>query len=581
MIPAAALLTILAQIPRDGPPVRVGTAVISGTVVSAGSDARPVRHARVTCTAAELAVGVTAITDTAGHFSCEQLPPGRYALVASRDGWLTSAYGASRPGGAAHPIPIAADQHFDVVLKMARGAVITGTVMDAGGQPAVSVAVMALRQVTRNGERRLVPTGTGGTTDDRGVYRIYDLPPGNYLVGAAPPEAPSGVGASDLRETSDLDVQHARTANTAAPAPPQRRVAFAPTYFPGTPVAGQAAPVSVRAGEEREGIDFAIELVATARLAGALTMPDGAPLPSSAQVTLAANDQTAFPGLPFDGVQAVRVPPDGSFSFTGIGPGVYSLLARAVVPPDPGSAPTGRVLWAAAEIAVDGEPITGMALTLQPGLTISGRVRFVGESARPPSDFTSVRVTAEPVQPPGGIALAPASVAADRDGRFVLTGVTPGRYRVTASLPGYRDWRLRSVLVNDSDVLDVPLQMEPTRYVTNAVVTFTDRPSGVGGHVETPDGASDYTVIVFPTDRSLWLPRARRIQAAPVSSDRTYALPNLPPGQYVAVAQQDVEPGEWFDPAFLERLLPIGMPFAIGEGQQMRLDIRGGGGGRP
>ena len=33
------------------------------------------------------------------------------------------------------------------------------------------------------------------------------------------------------------------------------------------------------------------------------------------------------------------------------------------------------------------------------------------------------------------------------------------------------------------------------------------------------------------------------------------------------------------DPAFLERLLPIGMPFAIGEGQQMRLDIRAGGGG--
>jgi hypothetical protein len=123
--------------------------------------------------------------------------------------------------------------------------------------------------------------------------------------------------------------------------------------------------------------------------------------------------------------------------------------------------------------------------------------------------------------------------------------------------------------------------MEPNRYVTNALITFTDRPSGVGGRVESADGASDYTVIVFPTDRSLWLPRARRIQATPVSSDRTYALPNLPPGQYVAVAQRDVEPGEWFDPAFLERLLPIGMPFAIGEGQQIRLDIRGSGGGRP
>jgi len=574
MIATAALVVIAAQVPRDNALPRTGTAVISGTVASADPDAQPVRHARVTCTAAELSGGVTVVTDATGHFSCGQLPPGRYSIVASRDGWLTTGYGASRPGRPAHPFPVAAGQHSDVVLRMPRGAVITGTLVDAAGQPADSVAVMALRQMMRNGERRLVPIGSGGTTDDRGVYRIYDLPPGDYLVGATPPDLPSGVGPSDLRETTDLDVQ--RLGVATANVPPPRTVAFAPTYFPGTSVPGQGTPVSVRAGEERQGIDFAMQLVATAQLAGALSMPDGAPLPSSAQLTLVANDQTAFPGLPFQGIRSVRLPPDGRFSFTGIGPGVYTLLARAVLPPEAGGPPVGRVLWASADLAVDGDPLTGLALTLQPALTISGLVRFAG---RPPDDLRSIRVTAEPIQPAGGTSIAPASVAVDPDGRFVLTGVTPGRYRVTASLAGRHDWTLRSVIVGESDALDVPLQIQPNQHVTDAIITFTDRVSGIHGRVDTADGASDYTLIVFPTDRTLWQPRTRRIQAVPVSADRMYALSDLPPGQYVVVVQEDVEPGEWFDPAFLERLLPIGMPFAIGEGQQMRLDVRAGGGG--
>jgi hypothetical protein len=573
MTGAAVLLVLwVAQVPRDAAPRAIATAAISGTVVSDDLDARPVRHARVTCTAPELRDGVTAVTDGSGRFNCEQLPPGRYSLAASRDGWMTA-----RPS---NPISIAANQHAAVVIRMSRGAVITGIVMDAAGQPAVNVRVIAMRQVIANGERRLVGTGEGGAADDRGVYRIYGLPAGDYLVGAAPPEAPAGLGPSDLRETSDLDLQYARSAAGGSPAPPPRTIAFAPTYFPGTPFALQAARVSVTPGEEREGIDFAMQLVATARVSGTLSLPDGGPLPSSAQIMLVATEQTAFPGIPLEGLRSAHVPRDGSFSFSGVGPGVYSLLARAVLPTANGRAASG-VLWAAGEIALDGDPVTNLAMTLQPGLTISGLVRFPVGDVRTAPDPASIRLSAEPAQPSGGIALAPGTVTPDRDGRFLLTGLTPGRYRITASIPGRHDWVLQSATVNGIDTLDVPLQLQPSQHIDNALVTFTDRPSSLRGHIESASGVTGYTVIIFPTDRTLWLPRARRVQAAAVDADGAYVFADLPPGEYVVVALRDLEPGDWSDPAFLDRQLPTGMRFAIAEGEHKALDIRVGGGGHP
>jgi uncharacterized protein (DUF2141 family) len=570
---AALLVLLLAQVPRDIQPTLTGAAAISGIVVSDDLDARPVRHARVMCTAPELRDGVTAVTDGNGRFSCDRLPPGRYSIAASRDGWI--------PSRRSHPILVPANQRIDVVIRMPRGAVITGAVLDASGQPAVNVRVLAMRQTMANGERRVVGAGEGGMTDDRGIYRIYGLAAGDYLVGAIPPEAPAGLGPSELRETSDLDLQHVRGAAPGSPFPPQRTIAFAPTYFPGTPLAGQAVRISINAGEEREGIDFAMQLVATARVSGVLTLPDGGPLPSNAQIALVAAEQTGFPGVPFEGLRSAHVPADGTFSFSGVGPGVYSLLARAALPPDAvDRAGPARVLWAASEVAVDGEAVTNLALTLQPGLTIAGQIRFM-RSVHPSPAPGSVRVAAESVQPDGGIALAPGTVTADPDGRFILTGLTPGRYRLTASVPGQRDWALRSASVSGIDTLDLPLQLQPNQHVDSALITFTDRPSALRGHVEAAGGATGYTVIVFPTDRTLWLPRARRLQASLVDSEGAYAFADLPPGEYVVAAVKDVEPGAWFDPAVLERLLPAGIKLAIAEGEQRALDIRAGEGGHP
>jgi uncharacterized protein (DUF2141 family) len=556
-----------AQLTRDARPVAIGTATLSGTVVSDDVDARPVRRARVTCSAPELTTGLTAITDDRGRFTCARLPAGRYTVNVARDGWVARAYGAKRPLRPGTPVPIATGQQAEIVVRLTKGAVVTGTLIDESGQPAVGASVVAQRSAIENGERRLIDFGTPAISDDRGVYRIYGLPPGDYFVRAAPSSA--SLLRQDVLATTDLDVHHARTSAAGAPAPPDRRVTFAATYFPGTPLLLQAVAIQLRPGEERSEVDFALQLVATARVDGFITMPDASPA-STAQVILVPSGQTRLADAPLEGLKTTRAGSDGAFAFAGVAPGTYTVLARATTP---------AVVWASSEIAVDGDRVTGLSLTLQPGLIIAGQLRIDGSGAAPPFDMTTIRIAAEPVQTAGDVGLAPSPAAVDRDGRFVVTGVTPGRYRLTAAIPAparLRGWTLRSAVVNGIDTLDVPLAIAPGASVTTAVLTLTDLTAQISGALQDSGGraVTDYTVVLFPSDPALWLPRARRIQASRAAADGAFTFRALPAGHYLLTAVDDVETGEWFDPAFLQRVAAGAIRVTVADGERKTQDIR-------
>lgn len=68
-------------------------------------------------------------------------------------------------------------------LTLTKGAVITGKVTTATGDPLVGIGVRA-EMVLRgpNGRRLLNGLGHERQTDDRGVYRIFGLPAGRYVV---------------------------------------------------------------------------------------------------------------------------------------------------------------------------------------------------------------------------------------------------------------------------------------------------------------------------------------------------------------------------------------------------------------
>jgi hypothetical protein len=66
---------------------------------------------------------------------------------------------------------------------MIKGGVITGKVVTADNDPVVAVRVRALRIRDLNGRRPArLELSPDRLTDDRGIYRIFGLLPGTYLV---------------------------------------------------------------------------------------------------------------------------------------------------------------------------------------------------------------------------------------------------------------------------------------------------------------------------------------------------------------------------------------------------------------
>jgi hypothetical protein len=271
---------------------------------------------------------------------------------------------------------------------------------------------------------------------------------------------------------------------------------------------------------------------------------------------------------------------DGSFTFSGVAPGNYTIAVRGMpaaaaraVPRTAG--PMQMTHYALTEIAVDGQDLSGVSLTLQPGLTISGRIVFEGTSQT--ADLTRVRVHLTPVQASNEVSISGGMTQVEASGRFTIQGVAPGRYRLMGALATARPttavWQLKSSLVNGREASDLPIDVQAS--TDDVVITLTDRISELSGTVH--DGAGqptpDYQVIVFAADKAYWSARTR-IRSVKPAADGKYIVQSVPPGEYLMAAVADADPDEVYDPAFLEQLSRSAIRISIAEGEKKTQDLR-------
>src|SRR5439155_10393652 len=159
-----------------------GTAVIAGRVVAADTG-RPIKRARVMVSAGGRQARATT-TDEQGRFRITDLMGGSYTITASRTGFVDAVYGQRRPLQPGTAIQLADGQELATIdLRLVRGGVITGRVLDEDGEPLARAVVTVQRYQYVRGERQLSPAG-GDQTDDRGQYRVFGLPAGDYYVSA-------------------------------------------------------------------------------------------------------------------------------------------------------------------------------------------------------------------------------------------------------------------------------------------------------------------------------------------------------------------------------------------------------------
>ena len=549
---------------RDTPARRQGNASIRGVVVD-GMTGAPIRRAAVSLVIEEPdreGSRVEATTaDTNGQFEFAGVPGGRVQVTASRVGYFD--YDNIWNGEPEEPQwqTVAPGQRIQGVrIALYRGGVVAGRVLDEFGEPAVGVEIDVLRREpgNRGGGVRTTSSPITPTTDDTGAFRVWGLPPGEYLVGARPNRFVADTPADEEA----------------------RRQGYAATYFPGTASLSNARAVRVEPGRDTAGVSFGLLMVPLATVRGTVQLPpDTSGRAINLGVGLVAPER-------LDGyvTRGARPREDGSFEIPRLAPGTYQITARHFQ--------TGGVeYWGTAEIAVNGGDLDGVAIPMRAGAIVRGRVHTENGDPVGVPVMVSLR-TDDTTRAP-----QPRPVRTYSDGSFRLEGafgaqlvravearMIPGSeapginvralQEVTPATRPLTTWWLKSITLNGRDVTDEPVDFSRGDVMLD--ITMTNRMASVRGSVSWNRTASRRrpSVIIFPDDDTRWMRGSRAIGASEVDEAGRFDVRGMPAGdRYLAVAVDGAARSVLAQPEMLQALRALATPLRIDDGGMHELAL--------
>ena len=539
--------------PRDDSQAApTGNAKITGRVVAADTGS-PIRRAQIRVTSGEARFNRVVTTDGDGRYELLNLPAGRYRLFVNRAGYVALEYGQARPFENGKPLDIAEGQAVEKVdFSLPRGSVITGRITDEFGDPMTDVQVQAMRYQFVNGERQLVNAGRVAQTDDLGQFRVFGLMPGDYVVRAS------------LRLNQNPD-----TMNQPDP------VGYPGTYYPGVVDVTQAQSVTVTLGQELSSVAFPLVPARLSRVSGIVMGSDGRPL-AGGMIMLRPRGSNGMGALraAFGGGNQIR--PDGSFQLTGVPPGDYVLdvQQRPQNVRNLQEINLSLLEFASMPLTVSGD-IDNLTVVTTPGVTMSGRVVFPGQTA-PQSNMQVVANPSAGASSPVAMMMAARALGGGRvnqDGTFELRGLAGPRLIRVQGVPS--GWALKSVTVEGNEVTDTPFEFKPGTSVSGVVITMTNRLTEVTGGVRDSRGqpVADYVLVAFAEDTKLWGAQSRFVQTARPNQNGAFTIKGLPPGRYMAAVVPALENGMQNDPAVLEQLRIGAQNFSLTEGQTLNLNL--------
>jgi hypothetical protein len=551
---AAVDLTVSAWSNRDPPELRVllerrreqmPRGRIAGVVVTTNGDALAGAEVRATRsnvleTGQSVATRSSAVTttDAAGRFSVGLLDDGEYDVEVSKAAHVTADDRPSSEPRSTQRVKVSGGMADEVRLALARGGIVSGTIVDGAGEPLQGVRVRALRLRSDNGQFVATATGWDRSTDERGRYRLFGLPSGSYVLAASMNAEASGADRAQHR-------------------------GFAVTYFPGTTSIESAQTLRVQAGAEVSSVDLAIAATFTARVAGRALDTAGEPVAGRVQLAISRH-ASAITTEPV----TTRVNDDGTFELAGVPPGTYVL--HAIGEGGFGRAPEFGI----ASVVVENRDPAPVTVHTSPGTTLEGRFIVEGVSDPP---LRALTIHAGPADIDRGprAGRGPAGLAVHDDGRFYLTGLHgPMRFTAT-SLP--RGWYLKSVIIAGSDVTDMPFDFGSSdRTLSDAEIVLSRDGATIGGVVT--DGpntrASNFVAVAFSTSRDTWFNGSRQVKQRRSEANGSYTIDGLPPGEYWVAAVDRLEPGNWLTPENLDALVPGAARVTVREGQRLSTDLR-------
>lgn len=328
---------------------------------------------------------ITVRTSGDGQYRIANLRPGRYVFSAQSPGLALQ---EQTPGAYRREINLASGElQENIDFAFVRGAAVTGRVTDEKGRPVVDEMISVA--ASSDNSQRYVALSEAFSTDDRGVYRIYGLPPGRYTVSA-------GSGGGSRYQKLDYGQRY-----------------YAHTYHPNVREESKAKVIEVAEGGEISGVDIMV----------------GPQLRTYEASGIIVNAKTGQPqpGVKwgYDGGAMSTFGPlsdeNRRFRITGLLPGRYSVFAGCE-----GDFYSGKV-----EFEISDHNIDSLEIRRNPGGGVRGKV--IIEGTNDPDKLRQATIYARNNA-------SSANHRVEPDGSFYFCGLQPGKIKIDASswpTPGF------------------------------------------------------------------------------------------------------------------------------------------------
>jgi len=532
---AASLVFVFALLDLPAVPQQTG-GVITGRVIT--EDGLPVPHALVSISGVsgrlkQSTARRDTVADDDGNFVADGLQAIPYFVAAWAPGYVPASDGA-----VLNPFELG-EARFVLVgefvtVKLIRGGVITGRVTNDAGEPVIDAPVKATRVRDETGRSTSVDVGAAHLwtrkTDDRGVYRIYGLAPGSYIVAA---------GGSD--------------ASSPRPTPFTGRTN---TYHPSS-TRDAATLVNVSSGLVATGIDIRYRGESGFAISGKI---HGAPGTTPGMTQTSTNIYLRSPtsGETIETTSSQSKYNQNGYTFYGVPNGEYEVIARNDrMDGEYGLDSTPR------RVIVRGADVTGVDLTLVPNATVSGMVvvvkadsgalecknhresypeEIIVRARRDDPAEKSERLL--PLFPDYGLGIP------DHKGVFTIGDLKPGRHRIEMELPD-ETWYLKAMAMTGSKPAIDPrarLTVKSGDKLNGLTLTIAAGAAMLKGKITVAENTKLPTrlhVYLLPAEAEA-IDDVLRFAETSVEADGAFIFTNLAPGKYFVLARAipDSESGD-------------------------------------
>jgi protocatechuate 3,4-dioxygenase beta subunit len=497
--------------PPQPPPTVTGTSSIEGTVVN-DATGEPVKKAQVRLFGAVSEKQPVAMTDASGSFAFHKLPAGTYVVNAMHDGFDQNR--ALLLGDAQRQVTLTDDQAKNgLELRLPPTGAISGRITDENGDPAPNCTVGALDASTLDGfpgQRQ----GGQAQTDDRGEYRISNLPAGRYIVYQ---HCQRGIAAPHgFMERGD----------------PQTPVwAWVPGTYGGADDGAGASVLRVHSGEEIRGIDFRLKITNAFHVSVTVVTDDPTVNLQNVWVRLEARDPAMARALQYGmGRQNNSV----EFHATPVVPGSYIAIADVQLP--------GGHWHGEEAVEVRDVAPPPVRLLLMSAMTVTGDLEALDSGTSGQVNSTN---SDDPPRPQATVSLIPVKTSfngafpqtqpADDKGHFTITGVLPGRYQL--QVVGATN-SIKSVTLAGREVSPTAIDLGPGATGPLHVVISMKQ---VGLQVSVDNLRQDQQTWVFLLQKGVTNPYPG-LNPIMASANQSPVSMQAPPGEYVAYAVECSQP---------------------------------------